>query len=386
MTGVREVCVVGGGLAGLAVAAAADPARVRVTLLERRPEVRPLGAGIILQPNAIHALDALGALEPLAAAGAELSELVQYRDGDRVAIAQREVWPRLALPTLAVHRHALHAALLARAVERADVLLSQAVVDVACEQSGRVAVTTADGCRYSADVVVAADGVDSAVRRAVAPEVTDGELGLWWARWIVDAGSGLPREWATAAVAGAVVGTFPLGGDELQVFATIPAEAMTDDRRAETLDALVRSSALLRRAAEHGMRLVHVGPAREVRPHVWRAGRVAFAGDAAHATSPTLSAGGGLAIEDGLVLGRLLAAPLAPDAVLERYEAARARRLAWIARVGRVQASTARGTPGTRSREEMAAALRGMYEPLDDPCYLERVTGDTGVAAGAVRA
>lgn len=381
-----EICIVGAGLAGLSVAAALDGGDVEATVLERAPALEPLGAGIILQPNAVRALEALGCLDEVREASAAMTELVQHRDGERLAIPMAEVWQQLRLPTLAVHRHALHEALLRRAARCVTISLSREVTTVAREADGRVAVTTADGARRPYDVVVAADGVQSRIRAALVPDARVRPLGLWWARWLIAGGSDLSREWRTERVGRAIVGTFPLGGDQLQVFATIPGDAMEDGAADATLAALLRDSHVLRRGGEHGMRLVHVGPAREVHPHVWQHGGVAFAGDAAHATSPTLSSGGGLAMEDGFVLGRLVAAgdrPLA--AVLDDYERIRRPRLAWMAKVGRIQVSTSLGTPGTASSADLIEQVRAMYRPLDDPGYLTACLSSTTTSATAMR-
>ncbi|WP_200834279.1 FAD-dependent monooxygenase [Amycolatopsis alkalitolerans] len=58
--GQLSAVVVGGGIGGLAVARGLIRAGWGVQVLEQAPELRPLGAGITLAPNAVRALDALG--------------------------------------------------------------------------------------------------------------------------------------------------------------------------------------------------------------------------------------------------------------------------------------------------------------------------------------
>ena len=53
-----------------------------------------------------------------------------------------------------------------------------------------------------------------------------------------------------------------------------------------------------------------------IAPPPWWRGRVLLIGDAAHASTAHLGAGGGMAIEDAVVLGELLATPLQPDELL----------------------------------------------------------------------
>ncbi|MYS45521.1 NAD(P)-binding protein, partial [Streptomyces sp. SID5998] len=52
--------VIGGGIGGLAAAAALHLAGRPVTVLERAPSLTPVGAAISLSPNALRALDVLG--------------------------------------------------------------------------------------------------------------------------------------------------------------------------------------------------------------------------------------------------------------------------------------------------------------------------------------
>jgi FAD-dependent urate hydroxylase len=369
---IQSACVIGAGLAGLSLAVA-WPKGVELTVIERKASVEPLGGGLILQPNAVHALQEIDCLEMVRKRGVELTRLVQHRDGVPVEISLRDVWPRLGLPTLAVHRHAIQEVLLDRAVPHISLELSQEAVDIRVARDGPQVVRTADGRERAFDLVIAADGIDSQTRARLAPSVRVRDLDLWWARWLVNPGGPIARDWQTERAGGAAIGSFPLGGDAMQVFATIPAGEMGGSRTDATLARLVDTAPVLRRAAAHGMHLVHVGPAREVRPHVWSGVGVAFVGDAAHAMPPTLSAGGGLAIEDGVVLGRLLGSAADIATVQERYERLRLRRLAWMAKVGRIQVSTVHGSPVPPSSVRLAGQMRSMYEPLDDPDYLSEV-------------
>jgi 2-polyprenyl-6-methoxyphenol hydroxylase-like FAD-dependent oxidoreductase len=377
-----RVCVVGAGLAGLSVAVAAGGNDVEMTIYERSAVAEALGGGIILQPVATRALLELGCFDEIRSAGAELTCLTQVREGRRIEIQQRDVWPALGLPTVAIHRHLLQAVLLRWASESATVELSREVACLARHEAGAVTVRTADGGTAGFDLAVGADGVQSAIRAQVEPRSEVRPLGLWWARWLVEAGSPIAPEWMTERRGRIGIGTFPLGGGELQVFATIPAEEMEDEQREETIDRLLRESPILRRAREHGCRLIHVGPAREVYPHVWRGDGVVFVGDAAHAMSPTLSAGGALAIEDGLILGRLLCSGRPAASIPGAYETLRKSRLAWMAKVGRAQIRLSQGSPSIASPAEIVAQLAAMYAPLDDPWYLGQALRAGAVSVG----
>jgi 2-polyprenyl-6-methoxyphenol hydroxylase-like FAD-dependent oxidoreductase len=74
----------------------------------------------------------------------------------------------------------------------------------------------------------------------------------------------------------------------------------------------------------------------EIRLSRWTLGRAALLGDAAHAMTPNIGQGAGMAMEDAAVLAEEVA--LAPDDLpkaLERYAARRGPRVALIMRVSR---------------------------------------------------
>jgi salicylate hydroxylase len=85
-----QVAIVGAGIGGLAAAIACrqyNPS-IDVTIIERAPEILPIGAGIHIPPNGCKVLKHLGVLEKLRAAGAYNSGkfiLRRYTDGKILA-------------------------------------------------------------------------------------------------------------------------------------------------------------------------------------------------------------------------------------------------------------------------------------------------------------
>ena len=70
-----RVTVVGAGIGGMAAALLFARVGASVVLLERSPEIRAVGAGILLQPNGLAVLDALGLAGPLRDAGHQTAVL-----------------------------------------------------------------------------------------------------------------------------------------------------------------------------------------------------------------------------------------------------------------------------------------------------------------------
>ena len=106
-----RITIAGAGIAGLTAALVLSRRGHRVEVLERSPTIDPVGAGIVLAPNALRILSALGVR--LEACG-EPVKRITIRNTAGAALETTEIGRILpgAGPTLAFHRAELHRALL----------------------------------------------------------------------------------------------------------------------------------------------------------------------------------------------------------------------------------------------------------------------------------
>ncbi|MFJ2767307.1 FAD-dependent monooxygenase [Streptomyces sp. NPDC087300] len=331
--------VIGGGIGGLAAAIGLHSTGWRVTVLERAASLEPVGAGIGLAPNAQRALDVLGL-------GDRVRELAAWQGlgGMRaqsgrwlVRTSAAEAEGAYGGSLVMLHRATLVDLLVSALPEGA---LRTGTSARLSDRGGtdRPAVVATDDGDIEADLVVGADGINSAVRDVLFPgHPRPVYAGFTAWRFVITAPDEpfAPHEtWGR----GGVWGTQPLKDGRVYVYATarVPeGGAAPDDEKAEltrrfadwhdpipAIVAAVRPGDILRNDVHH-----LVTP---LATH--HRGRVVLVGDAAHAMTPSLGQGGNQAIEDGVVLAHHAAAGGDLFAGLAAHSAARVPRTTAIVR------------------------------------------------------
>lgn len=343
----RTALVIGGGIGGLTAAVALDRRGWAVTVLERTttgepgtasgPPVRS-GAGIALAPNAQRALDTLGAGDAVRALGAwQTTGEIRLPGGHRLARTdQAAAVRRFGGPVVVAHRAEVTALLAARLPDGAlRTGVTAALVDAgdpgAEDRPARVRVTgtgdgTADaGEELTADLVVAADGIHSAVRRALFPgHPAPRYAGVTAWRLVVPAPDGLHEAHETWGP-GSLWGTVPLSGGRIYAYATAavpPGGRAADDERAELLRRFGnwhQPVPALLAAADPATVLRNDVYTAAAPPPAFHRGRVALLGDAVHPMTPNLGQGGCQAIEDAVVLAHLAVPEADQAAALAAY-------------------------------------------------------------------
>ncbi|MBF6078438.1 FAD-dependent monooxygenase [Nocardia beijingensis] len=298
-----EAVIVGGGIGGLATAVAFLRQGWRVEVLERAADITALGAGLSLWPNALRALDALGLGDRVRARAVEEgAAAIRDRAGRRLAGIDAEQLRATYGSPIMLHR-----------ADLVDILRS-AIPAEALRTGVTVAAAKADGTvahsagTSSGDVVVGADGIRSAVRRAVCGEIQPRYGGYTAWRVVVT-----PREpvidmgesWGR----GERFGYAPLADGRVYCYATanVPAGAAggAAELRARFGGWHDPIPALLA-AAEDAEVLRHdLYDLPALKTFV--AGRIALVGDAAHAMMPNLGQGACQALEDAVVLAEVAA-------------------------------------------------------------------------------
>lgn len=164
MAPTRSAVVVGAGVAGLATAGALGRLGWRVTLLERGDRLRAAPTALLLWPSGVHALQALGIGHGLDAIATPVPDRGLRRPDGRWLVEPEPGSSRGS--ALLVHAEDLHDALVAGLGDQVEIRTGVAVRGMAPAETAAVS----DGRHsWQADLVVAADGVDSVLRPRVAP-------------------------------------------------------------------------------------------------------------------------------------------------------------------------------------------------------------------------
>jgi salicylate hydroxylase len=364
------VIIIGGGIGGLFAANALVAHGFQVSVYEQAPALGEIGAGVFLTPNSVRQLQRVGLGPAVEQRGARVGAGSHYFRHDGAPIAPVQVTDSAGWnATFGMHRADL-VELLAHPLPADVVHTGHRAISFA--QDGDVArVTFANGAAAEGDIVIAADGIHSELRRYVAPParaVFHGSVAYrgvlphalvpdWptdrWLMWL-----GKAKHFLSFPVrAGELinyVGFVPVDQEMKESWSApgdarmLRAEFEGWDQRIEHLLSQVQTTF---RWALYD---------REPLP-AWTKGRMTLLGDAAHPMLPHLGQGANQSIEDGMALATILARANSKNlpAALLAYERLRRERVAQVQRGARengMRYDSAYSDLGVRDAEIIAHA------------------------------
>lgn len=314
----QSVIVVGGGIGGLAAAQALTQQGIAVLLLEQSEQIREIGAGIQLGPNAYAALDALGAGEAARSRSVFTDHLIMMDAIDASEVGRIEVGQafreRFGNPYGVIHRVDIHQSILEAVEDNPLIQFKTSVRIEHLEQDEHgVSLTDSNGNTYLADAVIGCDGVRSVVRDALhgeLPRVT----GHVVYRAVVDEKDmpedlrvNAPMLWAGPRCH---LVHYPLrGGKQYNLVVTFHSDkeeewGVTDGSKEEVLRYFEGIHPRPRQMLDRPSSWRRWATADREPVEKWGDRRVTILGDAAHPMTQYLAQGACSALEDAVVLGQ----------------------------------------------------------------------------------
>lgn len=339
------ILIAGGGIGGLAAAAAMAGKGMASVVLEQASTMAEIGAGIQIGPNGFHCFDALGI-------GAQMRETAVFVDALRLLDAKTaEEITRIPLdapfrahfgnPYAVVHRAELHALLLARCVDSGLVDLRTNATATGYSQDGTSATLhLRGGDAVTGRALIAAEGLRSPIRAQMVGDGAPVVSGHTTYRSVI-ARDAMPEDLRMNAAtlwAGPKchIVHYPLkGGTVFNLVVTYHRDALEavsgkSVTNAEVAEGFEHVHPSARAVIEHGRDWKQWVLCDREPISQWTDGRVALLGDAAHPMLQYFAQGACMAMEDGVALAFALEASEDVDAALIHYQNMRATRTARV--------------------------------------------------------
>ncbi|MCX5330465.1 FAD-dependent monooxygenase [Streptomyces sp. NBC_00140] len=360
-----RILVIGGGTGGTATALALHKAGFDVEVHEAHPDsAEDLGAFLTLASNGMRALAQIDATDAVTAIGFPLRSM-RLLDATGAEVAQGPLGeaddPLLRFRCL--RRGDLNSALQKEASRRGVPIRHGARLASVEEGPDGVTARFTDGSSATGDLLIGADGLNSTVRKSIAPDARPvyaaQRVFYGYTRDARPPGEG--EQFTMVRCSEAAFGYTVSPGGETYWFARVTDDPLTAEEltRGGWRDPLV---SLLRQdtgpaadivAATTGTEDVLVTNATEIPPGTpWRSARTLLVGDAAHAASPATGQGASMALEDAVVLAKSLRDTPDTDTGLALYEALRRPRVEHNTVVSGSLSRGGRGSTVPRPREE----------------------------------
>ena len=343
MAASQKILIVGAGIGGLTAALACLKRGFDVEVVEQASELKEVGAGLQLSANGNRALYELGLGEALQRLSCEATgkEIRLWNSGETWKLFDlgAESVARYGYPYFTVYRPDLLGVLIdaVRAIKPDAIHLNARCTGFEQDAGGVTLLLEKQGARMCGDALIGADGVHSRIRQGLfgadKPEFT----GIMAWRGVIPMDrlpARMRRMVGTNWVGpGGHIVHYPLNAGRLMNFVGVRERS---DWQVESWSVRGTTEEFRKDFAGWNEDIQLMIDAVDV-PYKWalmtRAplpqwtkGRVSLLGDACHSTLPFLAQGAVMAIEDGFILARALAAHHDAATALKRYEAARIER------------------------------------------------------------
>ncbi|WP_017152004.1 FAD-dependent oxidoreductase [Bacillus bingmayongensis] len=301
----HNIIIIGGGIAGLSAAIAFQKMGLDVKVFDKNNEPTVAGAGIIIAPNAIQALEPYGISDQIKRVGNE-------SDGFHLLSEKGKTLNKLMIPTsypkmYSIHRKDLHQLLLS-SLHPDTVEWGKECIQVEQNNEDTVQIRFRDGSKIKGNIAIAADGIHSLIRKQLSHSDYRFSGYTCWRGVISSKTLSLANDFIETWGTKGRFGIVPLPNNQVYWYALINSQANDARFAAYTIDDLYNHFKnyhdpipnILKHAKQHKM--IHRDIMDIVPMKQFFDKRVVLIGDAAHALTPNLGQGACQAIEDARIL------------------------------------------------------------------------------------
>ena len=375
MACVSEASIIGGGIAGLAAALALARVGVKCDVVELSDA--PTGASLGISGRAAEALAELGVYDECHATGTPFdskasTSITAIMDTEGRVLSpgpKRPEWPG-AKDGIGVYRPVL-LDIMADTAQRLGVTIRRGITATKIEEDADASVVTfSDGEQRRYDLVIGADGIGSRTRSMVFPDAPKpAYVGQVSIRWMVSGPSIPGAGWYVGPVGRLGFYELPQGIYVAAVVSMPQYRRMPDEEvhglYTRLLDSFTAPAVVeLRRRLTPDSELIARPFEWIFLPDSWHKGRILLVGDAAHATTAHMGMGGGMALEDAVVLGQCVASATTLD---EAFGAFMARRFERVRTVVETSVRLSHLEEVKAPPEENRAVLMAAFQILSQP-------------------
>lgn len=307
-----KIIINGGGIAGLTAAIALRKLGIGVDVFESAKEIKTVGAGLVIQTNAIKALEYLGIEDKIIESANPINQLAILDEKGKVIKNQKPSSENRELfAGLAIHRHTLHRILKSYLPE--NILFTNKKVISFSYIDEKVILHFEDGSTAEGDYLISADGINSNIRLQILPDSKPRYAGYFCWRSVIDNANPKITEATETWGSKGRFGIVPINENRIYWYATINSsqfDVKTNHYSLKNLqehfsDYHLLVQQVLEKSSDDNL---IKNPISDIKPLSHFAfNKVLLIGDAAHATTPNLGQGACQGIEDVMVLHQEIA-------------------------------------------------------------------------------
>ena len=345
----KHIAIIGAGIGGMTAAVTLAKKGVKVSIFEQAPELSEVGAGLTITPNATKGLMYLGLEKQMKEVGmAHRQQGVRhFETGEMIVPLERgeKMLEKYGAYQFQAHRADVHNVLIdeLKLHNSNTIYTNHELIDLN-EKNNSVELVFSNNETYEVDFVIGADGNRSAVRKIILGDDDPQFAGYVAWRGLVPVellGEDDFDECGSSAfiAPGRVFARYLVRNGELYNYVAFLA---TDEWAEEGWAIPSKVDIVMDIFSDYNQQVKNIiaaTPASDLfkwgifaREPVskWSTKNITLLGDAAHPLEPFMGQGASLAIEDGVVLGRIIEDSESSDEIVSRYEAARIERAHFV--------------------------------------------------------